>query len=234
MYASNFDFEVDRACDDCCTYPKMNLSLSQKWNERNYSNLDTLYDIHAKPYKINDLKYFLSSWAWQDSDGITYTVDSVHADCLSSILSYTPDILTADTRQFSYVLGTIRLAPLSDSLKMTFGLVEDFSCLDENDASTPQNLTKQSPLWNQKTSMLETLRLVIQRDLDTVTYDTVFLTTKLEFCLPYELSFRKGFDEQFAVTVNYSLWFQDVDISDLSSFQTSIKAHLPGSITPTN
>jgi hypothetical protein len=234
LNADNFDFEAELACEDCCTYPKMNLSLTQKWNEDNFSNEDTLYDIHDQPYIIQDLKYFLSSWSWRDGEGHRYTVDSVNAACHATTLAYTPDILTTGTRQFSYTLGTIRLAPLTDSLFMTLGLVEDFSCLDPDDESTPSNITDQSPLWNKETGTLETLRLVLQRDLNTVTFDTVFLTTNFEFRLPYTVQLRSGFSEKFDLTVNYALWFQDADTGDLSSFGTSIINYLPGSISPTN
>jgi len=234
LNASNFDFEAESPCDGCCTYPTANLSLTQKWNDGNYTNTDTLYDINHQPYIINDLKYFLSAWSWQDVDGMVYTVDSVSVPCNTEILTYTPDILTADTRKFAYPLGTIRLAPMTDSLFMTFGLVEDFSCLENNDETTPVNLNDQSPLWNSETASLETIRLILQRDLESVTFDTIFITTKLDFRLPYTLFFTKGMNESFNLTVDYAQWFQDADIGDLPSFEISILNHLQGSITPTN
>ncbi len=233
LNANNFDLDAERPCKDCCTYPSINLLLTQKWNDDNFSNEDTLYDIHAQPYKIQDLKYFLSSWSWNNSDGDIFTVDSISGTCNQSTLMFTPDILTTDTRKFNYKLGTIRVAPLADSLFFTFGLVEDFSCLDPGEASTPSNLKAQSSLWNPNTAMLATLRLVLQRDLEIATYDTVFLTTKKDIYLPYAFQFRNGFNEQFNLTINYAQWFQDVDIGDLTSFENSIVAHFEGSISPT-
>ena len=109
--ADNFDFEAELACKECCTYPFMNLSLTQQWDETNFSNTDTFYDIHDQPYIIHDLKYFLSSWSWQDLEDIVYTIDSLSAACNEGILTYTPDILMGDTRQFSYTLGTIQECP---------------------------------------------------------------------------------------------------------------------------
>lgn len=234
VYADNFDLEAELACKGCCTYPSMTLSLTQKWNDENFSNADTLYDVHQQPYIIQDLKYFLSSFSWRDGNGDLYSVDSVDAACNGETLTYTPDILTTDARQFTYTLGTIRLAPLTDSLYLKFGLAEDFSCLDQNDENTPSNLTEQSPFWNKKTATLETMRLILQRDLDSVTFDTVFLTTNVDFCMAYNLQFKRGYPEKFDLTVDYAVWFQDADVGDLSSFEASVLIHLPGSILPTN
>lgn len=233
LNAKNFDFEAEKACGDCCVFPTMLLSLSQKWNEDNFSNGDTLYDIHGSPYKIQDLKYFMSNWAWRSTEGVIYTVDSVTGPCHSSMLTFTPDILTIDTRQFSYSLGTIRRAPFTDSVRFVVDLAEDYSCLDPEDPKTPSNVTDQSPMWNPAISELETGRMVLQRDLGSVTFDTVYFSTFLEFSLPYSLQMRNGFDEQFNLTVNYAEWFSDVDVNNLASFSTSVITHLPGSITPT-
>ncbi len=234
LNAANFDFEAERSCDDCCKYPSAILSLTQKWNADNFSNEDTLYDGQGQKYLIIDLKYFLSSWAWQDSDGKIYTVDSVTATCGTEDLTYTPDMITADSRKFSYALGPIRRSPITDSLSMVFGLVEDFSCLDPTNKATPANLTENSPLWNKQTGLLETLRLVLQRNFETVTFDTIFLTTKVDFRYAYAREFRAGKNDTFALAVDYAQWFQDVSVANLASFPISIENHLSGSITPTN
>lgn len=228
--AENLDFNAEIDCDGCCTYPSISLSLTQKWGDRNFSNADTLYDIHLQPYKIQDLKYYLTSWSWSDISGNVYTVDSVEAGCNEEVLRFTPDILIADTRQFIFPMGTIRKSPATDSLYFSIGLEEDFNCIDEEDPDTPSGITKQSPLWNPQTSSLETIRLVLQRDLSAEDYDTVFISTNVKNVLGYSSQIVKGLDTQLNLTVNYALWFQDADIEDLSSFNTSLLNHLEGSI----
>jgi len=231
--AENFDLEAERDCDGCCTYPSMLLSLSQKWNEENFTNDDTLYDINLKPYKIQDLRYFLTTWAWRDTEGIWMTVDSIDADCDASTLTYTPDNAIVDTRKFLYTLGTIRQAPTIDSIRFAFGLTQDFSCLDEENAATPPELTSQSPLWNPASSSLETLRLIVQRTLGSEVFDTLYIDTQVDIGLGYDLQFRKGFDTQLDLSVNYAMWFSAVDIMDLNTFGTSIVNNFDGSITKT-
>lgn len=231
--AENFDLNAERPCDGCCTYPSIGLSLTQKWGNRNFANTDTLYDIHTRPYIIKDLKYFFSTWIWVDDEGTLYTPDSIDALCDSEIFTYTPDNIILDTRQFNYTLGTIRRSPHIDSVFFTFGLSSDFSCLDTEDPKTPPALTEQSPLWNAKTSRLETLRLVVQLDLEAEQFDTLFLSDQIGMGLIYQDQFDKGFDKQFQLTVDYALWFQDADTSDPLSFGTSISAHFTGSLSRT-
>ncbi len=231
--AENFDLNAEKPCDGCCTYPSMGLSLSQKWGERNFANSDTLYDIHGAPYKIQDLSYFLSAWKWTDENGATYTVDSVKADCGEGMLVYTPDILVIGTRQFSYTLGTIRESPLMDSVSFTLGLTEDFSCLDPDDPDTPDALTSSSPLWNPQTQQLETLRLILQLDLNSEHLDTLFIDTRIDDQVKHLLDLAPGIDAQLKLTVDYALWFSDADVQDPATFGQSVLSHFEGSIFQT-
>jgi len=231
--AENFDLNAERNCDGCCTYPSISLSLSQKWNDENFTNEDTLYDVQLRPYRIQDLRFFLTTWAWRDTEGKWLSVDSVEADCGNSVLTYTPDNLIVDTRKFLYVMGTIREPPLIDSIRFAFGLTRDFSCLDENDTATPPELSDQSPLWNPASSSLETVRLVVERTPGSAIYDTLYINHQKGVGLEYGLQFQKGVDTQLSLSVNYALWFSEVDITDLNSFAISILSNFDGSITKT-
>jgi hypothetical protein len=231
--AENFDLNAERDCDGCCTFPSMELALTQRWGDRNYTNEDTLYDIHGQPYKIQDLKYFFSTWGWKDSAGNLYTVDSVNGVCDENIFTYSPDNLIIDSRQFIYTLGSIRQFPVIDSVMFTLGLTEDYSCLDAENPGTPSGLTDQSPLWNKESSSLETMRLIVQKDLDAEIFDTLFINDRIDFQMLYDLQMERGHDTQLMLTVDYALWFKDVDIMDLSTFQSSIGIHFASGISRT-
>ncbi|MBP7238680.1 MAG: hypothetical protein KBA14_00505 [Saprospiraceae bacterium] len=231
--AKNFDLNGERPCDDCCTYPSMQLSLTQKWDDRNFANTDTLFDSNLDSFKITDLRYFLTSWSWIDEDGNQFTVDSVEGDCNGSTLGYTPDILIIDTRKFLYTLGTIRVAPNLVSIHATLGLTEDYTCLDETDPMTPAAVTDQSPLWNNQSGKLETIRLIVQRNLAVELLDTIYVDLHLENTIPYDVQLANGKDTPLALSVNYAQWFKDVDVNDLSSFETSMLNNIAGSIIPT-
>ena len=231
--AANFDLNADRACEDCCTYPSLSISLSQKWNDRNFRTNDTLTDINHIDYRILDLKFFLSSWRWFDNDLITYTVDSAEIACNGSILHYTPDIILVDTAQFVYTLGTIRESPLIDSVELNFGLLSALDCIDATAISTPVILSDESPLWDHQLASRAALRIIFQKDLSIETFDTVYIHTRRDMSLGYDLEFRARLPASLNLSVNYALWFSNVDIQDPASIESSILAGIPGSIFKT-
>jgi hypothetical protein len=231
--AENFDLNAELPCDGCCTYPSMGLILSQKWGPDNFTNADTLYDISGEAYKIEDLRYFLTTWSWTNTAGELFTVDSIENDCHGVLLRYTPDNVIIDTRRFAYTMGAIRENPVTDSVFFSLGLTHDFSCLDDEDLTVPPELTMNSPLWNPATASLETMRLIIRKDSAFTNFDTLFMSLSSNMGLGYVLEIKKGFDTQFELTIDYSLLFADVNIQDPNSFEMSVIAHFRESIFPT-
>ena len=231
--AENFDLNAELSCDGCCTYPALGLTLSQKWGDRNFSNTDTLYDQGGERYQVQDLRYYLTTWSWTDAQGQVFTVDSIDVDCNGSPLRYTPDNIIIDTRKFGYTLGTTRVNPETKTVRYSLGLTRDFSCLDPENPDVPADLTNKSPLWNPATSSLETMRLILKKDLNSELLDTLFIDLGIAHSLDYTLAFQKGSDNQLELTVDYALWFSEVDINNLSSFEASISNHFLQSIFPT-
>lgn len=231
--AENFNLNAEQSCDGCCLYPSLALSLTQKWGDRNFALTDTLLDILGHPYRISGLVYFLSDWTWVDGQGISYHVDSVSATCLDGDLTYSPDNLLVDTEHFNYTMGLTRQAPVIDSLRFVFGLTQDLSCLDADNTGTPLELTDQSPLWNPQSGKLESMRLIIQTDTAVESFDTIFISDEVITTLAYPFEFTPGEDSQFKLTVDYSLWFKDVNTADTASFRHSIITNFAGSMLPT-
>lgn len=231
--AENFDFDAERSCDGCCTYPALNLTLTQKWGERNFANSDTLLDLSGQPYQIEDLRYFLSAWNWENSEGERFTVDSLEAPCGDTMLRYRTDNLTIDTRKFVYTLGTRRESPTMTSLNCSLGLLKDYSCFDSTVPGTPTDLTDQSPLWNPVSGKLEAVRLIIRTELDSPTLDTIFMDISSSVTMLYDLQLITGTDAQLFLTVDYGKWFEEVDINNLNSFQMSVLQHFSESLFPT-
>ena len=231
--AENFDLNADRSCDDCCTYPSISLSLSQKWNDNNFSLNDTLFDIHNNPYKIADLDYILSSFFWTDHEGVQYTVDSTEILCGTNTIRYTPDIIQVEPQRFAYELDTIRVYPFMNALKFKLGWEPVLDCVDETSEEVPDLFSDDSPLWDSVANARAAIRLVVQRDITTESFDTVYIHTCQEIQIPYELEFILGLDTQLDLTVNYAQWFMHVDTANLGSFTTSIIQNIQGSFIPT-
>jgi hypothetical protein len=221
--AANFDFSADRSCEDCCTYPLLSISLSQKWGARNFSTADSIFDKNGKVYRIRDLKYFLSSWSWRGSDQHNYTIDSAMISCNGGFLMYTPDIILVDSRQFQYTLGTIRQSPVIDSVHLKLGLLPALDCIDGTSTGIPSVFSTASALWDKQTASRASVRLVLQKDTSMQTFDTIFIHTLLDIDLGYDLNMEAGKQTTLVLTVDYAKWFSDADIMLPNSFQASIE-----------
>ena len=231
--AENFDLNADRSCDTCCTYPPISISLSQKWQDVNF-NTDSIYtDVNGDSFKIRDLKYFLSSFSWTDAGDVVYSIDSTDIMCGPQTIRYTPDIIQVDSRQFSYILDTIRLFPSIQSLEFKLGTEPVLECVDESAENTPVVLSDKSPLWDTLVDSRAAIRLVLQRDLTSEILDTIYVHTCQSIELNFIEEFQLGKPEVLKLTVNYALWFANADVSDIHSFNSSILAGLPGSFSKT-
>ena len=231
--ASKFDLTAEKDCPDCCTYPSLSISLSQKWDDRTFAVTDTLKDMHQQPYLITDIRFLLSSWRWTDLASNRYTVDSVQFECENESFLYTPDLLLIDPRLFTYTLGTIRTSPQMDSVFLSFGLAQDFSCADPADPDLPVALQAGSPVRDPATGTLHTMRLILKRNPQVEVLDTLFVSGGIPIALAYPFSFDRGINTQWRISVNYADWFRDVDVLNLDSFQPSVLAGLQGSFFPT-
>lgn len=233
--AANFDLNADKSCNDCCSYPMLSLGLSQKWDDRNFSTSDTftISDRNGLLYRINDLKYLLSSWSWKDASDNIYSVDSAELTCLTGQLRYTPDVLLIDSKQFQYVLGTIRKSPVIDTVLFKLGVIPSFDCLDPVAINTPSILSANSVIWDVSTSSRATVRLILQRDITQDIHDTLFIHITKDLKTGYDLDFVPGISTEIKISVNYAKWFTNVDILDLETFRNSLEEGIEGSFYKT-
>ncbi|HJW28032.1 MAG TPA: hypothetical protein VJ508_02155 [Saprospiraceae bacterium] len=231
--AASFDITADKACDGCCTYPTISLALTQKWHGQNFSTDSTYYDSHQLPFQIHDIQFFLSSWSWHDLEQVWSTVDSTTVACGSDSLTYTKDIALVDPQHFSFTLGTVRKAVQMDSLHLYLGLTEDFSCLDPASSTTPSFLTSGSTLWNPTTNMLNSVRLVINRNPQDSLLDTLWIQETLPVTTPYAYDFIRGKNTTLRLTLDYGVWFQSADVMDSATFVQSLRDHWRESIFKT-
>ena len=231
--AGNFDLEADKSCDDCCTYPLISLTLTQKWDTTNFRITDTFYDLNQQPFLIHDLRYFLTAWSWTSGTGQVYRVDSVETLCNESPFVFYPDILVIEPQRFSYPIGIIRTAPEIDSISFMLGHAQDLSCLDPENPVTPDAVTSASPLWNPDDAMLHAIRLIVDRNLADTLVDTFYLDVNQTFNIPFPYIMKKGENTSLPVTVNYAEWFRDADVHELTSWLESIMNGLEGSFSQT-
>lgn len=230
--AKNFDLDAEKACDDCCEYPPILLSVSPKWNDKNFTTLDTFFDINGASYKIIDLKYILSSFSWNGTEGIVYSIDSAEIDCGPNTTTYTPDIILINPGKVDYILDSIRLFPSISSFKMKLGWSPHLECVDETSENVPVLFSDESAVWDSAQNARAAVRIILQRDISMEVFDTLFVHTCQEILIQYDLALQPGMDTRLKVSVNYAQWFMDALVHDLTSFSPSIEGNIEGSFTP--
>lgn len=63
VYATNFEFEADKVCEDCCTYPVFELAVSHYWDSlETFSYSDPVFEQQdsTDTIWINQLGFFIS------------------------------------------------------------------------------------------------------------------------------------------------------------------------------
>lgn len=74
VYATNFEFEADKVCEDCCTYPVFELEVSHYWDSlESFSYSDPVFEQQdsTDTIWINQLGFFISDVRFHtDSDSL--------------------------------------------------------------------------------------------------------------------------------------------------------------------
>lgn len=223
--ASNYDLDAERSCDDCCTYPNLTLTLSQKWADRNFNAADTFFDSNQNPYLLLDIKYFLSSWKLTGDQGQLLAVDSTTIECNGTDFNFIPDQVIIDSRQFNYTIGTIRTSPLIDTVMFKVGIEPGIQCATTSIDSLPGQLTKNSSLFDKDEAALAAVRLIVRRFVPEAVDDTLYIHTCLPVTLPLTLGPSPGENAHLEVTVDYATWFEGVNANDLQTFISTTMNH---------
>jgi hypothetical protein len=216
--ATNFDLDADKACDDCCTYPSLVLSLSQKIEGNNFNASDTFRDINQQPYFIKDIAFMVSDWKLISSDQEMILVDSTLVDCNGTPVYISQDIAVVSHQQFQYNLGTLRQSGNIERVMFKVGVDPLLSCTDEESTTIPAALRSTSPLYDPSTDSYHAIRIIIQRDVLLPDTDTLFVEGCIPMDIPYANGFIRGQNTIIGLTVNYDEWFRLADVTDPQSF----------------
>ena len=63
--------------------------------------------------------------------------------------------------------------------------------------------------------------------------DNLFIHKRKDVNIAYDIDFAPGIPTTFRLSVNYALWFSNVDVEDKNSFEISIENGVSGSFYKT-
>ena len=221
--STNYSIAGDRDCDDCCTYPKVKLSIFHQYGDTTLILEDTLVNNLGQEYSIIKFAYFLSDFKMY-TDGIVHEVeDSIQLDVDDGTEYTKDDVIRVRRDGFSYEFGTVIFEGIGEKLSFNVGLPE---ILNMNPFTTP---ISEHPI----TSDADTLFREVEGDYvfqrvqiaqgeafkDTVIYDVVGQHNLIEVSIlvaddkDFVFESFRGKSKTIIIEARYNMWFEDVDFS---------------------
>ncbi len=81
LSASNYSLVADAPCDDCCTYPNLNLQFIPRW-ENEALRTDTMYiNDRGETFAVRQASFFVSNILLSNDSARLVTQDSIVLDC---------------------------------------------------------------------------------------------------------------------------------------------------------
>jgi hypothetical protein len=211
LLAANYDPSSDEACDECCTYPAIILSLDHVFGNDNFVLKDTLSNGIA-PFIIIDQSCYLSEIDIFD-DGValpfikrsTYTFPEGEEKLFNKIgfiLSAAPTV----------TINTIRTANLADSVSLTLGIPDKYNKVNKSLLESTSPLLSSNGLFDTTKVAYATyyIKLVGGQNLkDTM---SIYLYDDIPFQKSIVPANRlKGLPLIIPITLDYNALFEGVD-----------------------
>ncbi len=245
--ATNFEVEADRECDDCCSYPSLQVTFAHRVRsvqQDTFFNLnlgDSLYTLNGIDFfRFSDIRFYISDFQLIQADGTALTT----SDQIELTLFENGDTLTQNTTDdFALVsrtnlspttIGTIRPEGNFSGIRFKIGVTSPANHADPTAFPNIHPLAEENDLHWSIDSGYVFNRIALFRD--TVASDTIptvleigtdelLRTVELDYPFPLKI----GFNATVALQIDYLTWFQGVDIRNDS--EAAMIEKIVGNIT---
>ena len=228
--AVNYDVTADNACNDCCTYPALTLSMQHlvQWPHDSVSlRYGVLYPVISTPqpadsFLIERARFFISNLLLLKDDGTQVHVEEqLELELANGEKKTIPDNFAKLDRDFFQPrkLGTIKTEGVVTALKFTLGL-EEF--LQQNEIVSglpdghPLDTTTDTISYRPGEGIAPVL-LIVRHDTSLFADSLLFrFTQPLTVTLPLDAPFviKKGFDVELTLRTNYMDWVAGADFQN--------------------
>ncbi len=220
LAATNWNAAADRACESCCSYPNLKLTLEHTAGDTSLIYGDQYTDDFGNAFRITSIRYFLSDFRlWNDQ--ATYLVsDSTDMDVVvngeDTTLLVKDDFVFVTRSNTSTTIGEFITGTKSlDSLHFKLGITQPAN------SSDPASLPSSHALAPKSDSMYwdATNGYIFQRIglvPNTVTGDTILLEIGGDDLLQsvnlaFNVYIPAGTDLTVPLTVDYLDWFTGIN-----------------------
>jgi len=228
--ATNFEVEADRECDECCSYPSLQVTFAHRVRsvqQDTFFNLnlgDSLYTLNGIDFfRFDNIRFYISDFQLIQADGTALTTsDQIeltlfdNGDTLAQ--NVTDDFaLVTRTNVSPITIGTIRPEGDFSGIRFNVGVTTPANHADPTAFPNNHPLAEENDLHWSIDSGYVFNRIALFRDTmasDTIPTvleigtDELLRTVELDYPFPLKI----GFDVTVALQIDYLAWFQGVDI----------------------
>lgn len=219
--AVNYEGKNDEACDDCCRYPNLELSISQNIGENTARRDQELTLDSVQYFKLLRFRFFMTQLK-VISDGQVFGVrDSIsvlvndNGTFSTTVIEDNIDLLGFNA--FTYDFGETRTGFQIDSVSFVVGLANPFPSV-ERDTLVSNPLFSNRFMYDEISENYLSANIILLRD-TTVLADTVRIEIPdTELAIPVKLEndtfFSRGISElSVKIRIDYAEWLKGIDFA---------------------
>ena len=234
--ATNYDASADEPCDDCCTFPNLNLRIFHNITTQSSTGLDSC--INHSPdstftngnnnfFQIKDIKFYLFDFQLVMTNGDIAEVEdemtfSIYDDPISQndMDTTIKDDFVLVKREATYTVGEFRKPGVYVQLKFKVGIGSDLTSIDAD------TLTSSHPLSSDNLMHFETRdsgfvfqEFSLVKDTTTNSSEIEVYKIGIETTTPIQVELDlygeldPGFDIEIPIKVNYNTWLKGINFA---------------------
>ncbi|MFK8009975.1 MAG: MbnP family protein [Saprospiraceae bacterium] len=235
--ATNYNASADEPCDDCCTFPNLNLKITHSITTQgtlgqdsviNHSADSTFNNVDDNFFQIKGMEFYLSDFQLVMLDGSVAEVEDemtfmIYEDAISQISKDTTvkdDFVLVTRNSFNYTIGEFRKPGIFTELRFTVGIDEKLSSIDVDTLASSHPLSSENLMhFGTRDSgfVYQEFSLVADTSTNSTEVEVYQMgkettnSIQLSFLLTGEL--EPGFDAEIPLRVNYSTWLKGINFA---------------------
>ena len=244
--ATNFDASADKDCD-CCTYPNLQIGVSQHYDTETYIENKVYLASDGHPFILKNVSFYLSdfqlfqngtAYTVSDTAGL-YTFSQAGNDTLREI--FTDDFILVRRTPLVNAAGTFRNDGVFDRIEFRIGLDDNAERVIPSRAPAGHPLRTQSDsLWHGRTEGFVFMQVVVARDTfagtkpDTISLKRADLNNAI-FSAAGSFKHETGYNFNIVLDVDHKKLLDGIDwtTGDISAWKSRIVSNLPGALSVT-
>jgi hypothetical protein len=210
--ASNYSFSADEPCEDCCTFPKLRLSVKHEWGDTTLMS-DSIYLTQSDQYvQILESKFYITDLRLTILDEEATVSEVISAkDLEGNSIEVSAANALVQTSRFNYDLGTFEESTTYERIKFNVGVDGEY---------LSENISTDVEMFDDSTYVYTNFRMEVI--LDQIARDTIiFELTGKELVEQIEIDgtidVPLGVDYSIPIVANYQVLLENVDLKNLNS-----------------